>query len=169
MFHFISGYTAKVAGTEEGVVEPQTTFSACFGAPFLPLAATDYAHMLGDRIEKHKVRIWLVNTGWTGGGHGVGSRMKLRYTRAMITAALEGELQESDMRTDEVFGLKVPTSCPNVPQEVLTPRDTWSDKRAYDATALDLAKRFVKNFSKFDDTATDAMRSGGPKVAVSAS
>jgi len=169
MFHFISGYTAKVAGTEEGVVEPQTTFSACFGAPFLPLAATDYAHMLGDRIEKHKVRIWLVNTGWTGGGHGVGSRMKLRYTRAMITAALEGELQESDMRTDEVFGLKVPTSCPNVPQEVLTPRDTWSDKRAYDAAALDLAKRFVKNFSKFDDTATDAMRSGGPKVAVSAS
>jgi phosphoenolpyruvate carboxykinase (ATP) len=169
MFHFISGYTAKVAGTEVGVVEPQTAFSACFGAPFLPLAPTEYAEMLGERIEKHGVRIWLVNTGWTGGGYGVGSRMKLRYTRAMITAALEGKLSESDMRVDEVFGLKVPTSCPDVPVEILTPRETWEDKSAYDAAALDLAKRFVTNFSKFDDTATDAMRSGGPRVTVNAS
>ena len=169
MFHFISGYTAKVAGTEVGIVEPQTAFSACFGAPFLPLDPTEYAEMLGERIEKHGARIWLVNTGWTGGGYGVGSRMKLRYTRAMITAALEGKLSEGDMRVDEVFGLKVPNSCPDVPSDVLNPRETWADKGAYDAAAADLAQRFVSNFSQFDDTATDAMRSGGPCVAVSAS
>ena len=167
MFHFISGYTAKVAGTEVGVVEPQTAFSACFGAPFLPLSPTEYAEMLGERIEKHGARIWLVNTGWTGGGYGLGSRMKLRYTRAMITAALEGKLNESDMRTDELFGLNVPNSCPDVPSEVLNPRETWADKNAYDSAAADLAQRFVANFSQFDETATDAMRSGGPRVAVS--
>ncbi|MBM72122.1 MAG: phosphoenolpyruvate carboxykinase (ATP) [Crocinitomicaceae bacterium] len=166
MFHFISGYTAKVAGTEVGVVEPQTVFSACFGAPFLPLAPTEYAEMLGERIEKHGARIWLVNTGWTGGGYGVGSRMKLHYTRAMITAALEGKLVKINMRTDEVFGLHVPNSCPDVPSDVLNPRETWDDKSAYDAAAADLAKRFVTNFSKFNDKATDAMRSGGPRVAV---
>ena len=169
MFHFISGYTAKVAGTEVGIIEPQTAFSACFGAPFLPLAPTEYAEMLGERIEKYGARIWLVNTGWTGGGYGVGSRMKLRYTRAMITAALEGKLNEGDMRVDEVFGLKVPNSCPDVPSDVLNPRETWADKGAYDAAAADLAQRFVSNFSQFDETATDAMRSGGPRVAVSAS
>jgi phosphoenolpyruvate carboxykinase (ATP) len=166
MFHFISGYTAKVAGTEAGVIEPQTTFSACFGAPFLPLAPTDYANMLGERIEKHGVRMWLVNTGWTGGGYGVGARMKLKYTRAMITAALRGELNEDTMRTDEVFGLKVPTSCPGVPDEILTPRETWADKAEYDKVAMDLAQRFIKNFEKFNGTATDDMRSGGPLVAV---
>ena len=169
MFHFISGYTAKVAGTEVGIVEPQTAFSACFGAPFLPLDPTEYTKMLGERIEKYGARIWLVNTGWTGGGYGVGSRIKLRYTRAMITAALEGKLGEGDMRVDEVFGLKVPNSCPDVPSDVLNPRETWADKGAYDVAAADLAQRFVSNFSQFDDTATDAMRSGGPCVAVSAS
>jgi phosphoenolpyruvate carboxykinase (ATP) len=166
MFHFISGYTAKVAGTEAGVVEPQTTFSACFGAPFLPLAPTEYAHMLCERIEKHGARMWLINTGWTGGGYGVGSRIKLGFTRAMITAALTGELHGVQMRTDKVFGLNVPTSCPGVPDEILTPRETWSDKKEFDRVASDLAHRFVMNFSKFDDTATDAMRSGGPRVAV---
>jgi phosphoenolpyruvate carboxykinase (ATP) len=166
MFHFISGYTAKVAGTEAGVVEPQTTFSACFGAPFLPLAPTEYAKMLGERIEKHGSRMWLVNTGWTGGGYGVGARMKLGFTRSMITAALKGELHGVQMRTDEVFGLSVPTSCPGVPDEILTPRETWSDKKEFDRVAYDLAQRFVQNFSKFDDTATASMRSGGPRVAV---
>ena len=125
--------------------------------------------MLGKRIEKHGARIWLVNTGWTGGGYCVGSRMKLRYTRAMITAALEGKLSEDDMRIDEVFGLKVPNSCQDVPSDVLNPRETWADKSAYDAAAMDLAQRFVTNFSQFNETATDAMRSGGPRVAVSAS
>jgi phosphoenolpyruvate carboxykinase (ATP) len=166
MFHFISGYTAKVAGTEAGVEEPQTTFSACFGAPFLPLAPTDYAQMLGERIERHGARMWLVNTGWTGGGYGVGSRMKLSHTRAMITAALNGELHDVEMRTDEVFGLNVPTSCPGVPDELLTPRETWSDQNKFDRVANHLAKSFVENFAQFDDTATDAMRSGGPLVAV---
>jgi phosphoenolpyruvate carboxykinase (ATP) len=122
--------------------------------------------MLGERIEKHGVRMWLVNTGWTGGGYGVGARMKLKYTRAMITAALRGELNEDTMRTDEVFGLKVPTSCPGVPDEILTPRETWADKAEYDKVAMDLAQRFIKNFEKFNGTATDDMRSGGPLVAV---
>lgn len=169
MYHFISGYTAKVAGTEVGVVEPQTAFSACFGAPFLPLAPTEYAEMLGKRIDKHGARIWLVNTGWTGGGYGVGSRMKLRYTRAMITAALEGKLHDVETRTDEVFGLEVPSSCPDVPDNILNPRETWADKGAYDAAAQDLAKRFVNNFAQFNETASDAIRSGGPRVEVSAS
>jgi phosphoenolpyruvate carboxykinase (ATP) len=164
MFHFISGYTAKVAGTEAGVVEPQTTFSACFGAPFLPLAPTDYAKMLGERIEKHGVRMWLVNTGWSGGGYGVGSRIKLSYTRSMITAALNGELHSVEMRKDKVFNLNVPTSCPGVPTELLSPRETWSDKVEFDKVSADLARRFVDNFSKFENTATDAMRSGGPRV-----
>ena len=168
MFHFISGYTAKVAGTEAGVVEPQTTFSACFGAPFLPLAPTDYAKMLGERIEKHGVRMWLVNTGWSGGGYGVGSRIKLSYTRSMITAALNGELHSVEMRKDKVFNLNVPTSCPGVPTELLSPRETWSDKVEFDKVSDDLARRFVDNFSKFENTATDAMRSGGPRVLETA-
>ena len=164
MFHFISGYTAKVAGTEAGVVEPQTTFSACFGAPFLPLAPTDYANMLGRLIDEHGVRMWLVNTGWSGGGHGVGSRMKLSYTRAIISAALNGELHSVEMRKDDVFNLDVPTSCPGVPSELLNPRETWADKDAFDKVSADLALRFVDNFAKFENTATDAMRSGGPNV-----
>ena len=164
MFHFISGYTAKVAGTEAGVVEPQTTFSACFGAPFLPLAPTDYANMLGRLIDEHGVRMWLVNTGWSGGGYGVGSRMKLSYTRAIISAALNGELHSVEMRKDDVFNLDVPTSCPGVPSELLNPRETWADKDAFDKVSADLALRFVDNFAKFKNTATDAMRSGGPNV-----
>lgn len=164
MYHFISGYTAKVAGTEEGVVEPQATFSACFGSPFLPLHPTKYADMLGERMKEHNVNIWLVNTGWTGGEYGVGSRMKLSYTRAMITAALEGELSGVDFNNDNIFGLNIPTSCPNVPNELLEPKSTWSDKNAYDAKADHLASLFVNNFKKFENHANDEIMAGAPKV-----
>jgi phosphoenolpyruvate carboxykinase (ATP) len=167
MYHFLSGYTAKVAGTEAGVVEPQTTFSACFGAPFLPLHATKYAEMLGERMTQHGVRLWLVNTGWTGGGYGVGNRMKLRFTRAMISAALAGGLDDVEMRVDPVFGLRVPTSCPGVPDNVWDVRSTWQNGADYDAAALDLAKRFVKNFERFADLATDEMKAGAPLVMQS--
>ena len=147
MFHFLNGYTAKVAGTEAGVTEPQLTFSTCFGAPFLPLHPSVYARLLGEKMEAHKAQVWLINTGWTGGPYGVGSRMKLAHTRAMIHAALNGALNE--FATDPVFGLQVPTSCAGVPSEVLNPRDTWSDKAAYDAKALDLKAKFDENFEKF--------------------
>tara|TARA_B110000003_G_scaffold15065_2_gene14757 strand:+ start:13769 stop:15415 length:1647 start_codon:yes stop_codon:yes gene_type:complete len=160
MYHFLSGYTAKVAGTEAGVVEPQTTFSACFGAPFLPLHATEYAQMLGDRVTEHGVRMWLVNTGWTGGGHGVGHRMKLPYTRAMIHSAMNGGLDEVKMRVDPVFGLHVPTACEGVPDGLWDVRSTWSDPEAYDRAALDLAHRFENNFKKFEESATDDMKRG---------
>jgi phosphoenolpyruvate carboxykinase (ATP) len=160
MYHFLSGYTAKVAGTEAGVVEPQTTFSACFGAPFLPLHATEYAQMLGDRVTQHGVRMWLVNTGWTGGGHGVGHRMKLPYTRAMIHSAMNGGLDEVKMRVDPVFGLHVPTACEGVPDGLWDVRSTWSDPEAYDRVALNLAHRFENNFKKFEESATDEMKRG---------
>jgi phosphoenolpyruvate carboxykinase (ATP) len=166
MYHFLSGYTAKVAGTEAGVVEPQTTFSACFGAPFLPLHATEYAEMLGTRMTEHGVRMWLVNTGWTGGGYGVGSRMKLAHTRAMISAALEGALDDVATTTDPVFGLEVPTACPGVPDQVWDVRSTWQDGAAYDAAAADLAKRFVDNFQRFESQATEEMKAGAPLVAA---
>ena len=146
MYHFISGYTAKVAGTETGVTEPKATFSACFGAPFLPLHPTQYASMLGERIEQFSPNIWLVNTGWTGGPYGVGSRIKLTYTRALITAALNGELNNISYARDEVFGLEYPTACPGVPSEVLNPRNTWSDKNLYDQKAIALAELFTRNF-----------------------
>lgn len=164
MYHFLSGYTAKVAGTEAGVVEPQTTFSACFGAPFLPLHATEYARMLGERMTKHGVRLWLVNTGWTGGGHGVGHRMKLAHTRAMISAALEGRFDDVPTTTHPVFGLEVPTACEGVPDEVWDVRSTWSDAEAYDEAANDLAQRFADNFTKFEAQATEEMRAGAPVV-----
>jgi len=164
MYHFISGYTAKVAGTEVGVTEPQTTFSACFGAAFLPLHPTQYATLFGEKMEKHKVNVWLINTGWTGGPYGVGSRMKLRYTRAMITAALENQLDGVEYKKHEIFGVEVPQSCPNVPDEVLNPRDTWEDKNAYDTKAQELAKSFVKNFEKYADYASEEILSGAPKV-----
>ena len=164
-FHFISGYTAKVAGTEEGITEPVVAFSACFGAPFMPLHPTKYADMLSDKMQQSNVNVWLINTGWSGGSYGVGKRMKLKYTRAMITAALNGELDNVSFQNHEVFGLAMPTECPNVPQEILFPRNTWTDKDSYDATANKLAGKFVKNFEKFADNANDEILAGAPKVA----
>lgn len=166
MFQFISGYTAKVAGTEEGITEPVTTFSACFGEPFLPLHPTRYAEMLGERIRKHDVNVWLINTGWTGGSYGVGNRMKLSYTRAMISAALEGKLNDVEYITDETFGLAVPQSVPNVPTEVLSPRSTWEDPKAFDQTAQKLARAFEQNFEHYRSFANEEILAAMPKVAI---
>lgn len=168
MYHFISGYTAKVAGTEAGITEPQTTFSACFGAPFMPLHPTKYAEMLGEKMQKHNVNVWLVNTGWSGGEYGVGSRMSLKYTRSMITAALNGELNDVAFDTHVVFGLQMPTSCPNVPTELLSPRNTWTDKAAYDTKANKLAEAFNKNFEQFAEYANKEIMDAAPKAAVNA-
>lgn len=164
MYHFISGYTAKVAGTEMGIIEPKLTFSACFGAAFLPLHPTVYAGLFGEKMEKNEVNVWLINTGWTGGPYGVGSRMKLAYTRAMISAALEGKLDFAPMHPDPIFGFQVPKICPNVPAEVLNPRNTWSDPGAYDIQAKKLAQAFVSNFSKYEDFASEEILKGAPKV-----
>lgn len=165
-FHFISGYTAKVAGTEAGITEPVVAFSACFGAPFMPLHPTVYAEMLSEKMRNSNVNVWLINTGWSGGPYGVGKRMSLKYTRAMITAALNGELDNLDFETHEVFGLAMPTSCPNVPDEVLSPKNTWSDKQEYDKTAQKLANKFNENFRKFSDYASDEILEGAPKAAA---
>ena len=162
MYHFLSGYTAKVAGTEKGVTEPEATFSTCFGAPFLVWHPTVYANLLGKKIEKHQARVWLVNTGWSGGPYGIGSRMKIAYTRAMIYAALNGELDKVPYEKDPVFGVLVPTTCPNVPVEVLKPRNTWADKAAYDAQAHKLAQMFIKNFEQYADQAAAEVRAAGP-------
>jgi len=164
MYHFISGYTAKVAGTEAGVTEPQTVFSACFGAPFLPLHPTKYAEMLGEKIAESNVKVWLINTGWSGGEYGVGSRIKLKYTRAMITAALEGKLDSVEYTTHEVFGLAMPNECENVPTEMLHPKNTWADKAAYDAKASSLASKFVDNFKKFESAANEEIMAAAPKA-----
>lgn len=164
MYHFISGYTAKVAGTEAGVTEPQATFSACFGKAFLPLHPGKYAKMLGEKLEESGAKVWLVNTGWTGGPYGVGSRMKLSYTRAMISAALEGKLDNVSFDTLPVFGLQMPTSCPEVPSEILNPRNTWKDAAAYDAKAAHLAELFVKNFTQFADGVSDDIKGAAPKA-----
>ncbi len=161
-YHFISGYTAKVAGTEEGVNEPTPNFSACFGAPFMPLHPTKYAEMLSKKMKDAGVNVWLVNTGWTGGPYGVGSRMKLKYTRAMIAAALEGGLKDVEFEKHPIFNLMMPKSCPNVPSEVLNPRETWADKDKYDAKAKELAKSFKENFSKYESYANDEILSGAP-------
>ncbi|GAB2466811.1 phosphoenolpyruvate carboxykinase [ATP] [Hymenobacter qilianensis] len=170
MYHFMSGYTAKVAGTEMGITEPQTTFSACFGAVFLPLHPTKYAEMLGQKMDEHPdVNVWLVNTGWTGGSYGTGSRMKLSYTRAMITAALNGDLNHVEFTKHPIFGVEVPASVANVPAEILDPRNTWADKEAYDKTAASLAEKFVSNFKKYADFANEEILAGAPKVAVEAS
>jgi phosphoenolpyruvate carboxykinase (ATP) len=149
MYQFISGYTAKVAGTEAGVTEPKSTFSACFGAPFLPLHPGFYAEMLGKKIKELNVTVWLVNTGWSGGPFGVGSRINLRYTRAMITAALNGELNKAEYKQQPVFGFLMPTSCPGVPAEMLDPKNTWQNKEAYDKKAINLALQFLQNFEKY--------------------
>ncbi len=169
MYHFISGYTAKVAGTEAGITEPVTAFSACFGSPFLPLHPTKYAEMLGKKMEESNVRVWLVNTGWSGGGYGVGKRMSLKYTRALITAALTGELDHVSYKTHEVFGLEMPSTCPEVPQEILSPRNTWNDKDAYDRTASSLADKFIRNFSKYEDFANEEILNAAPHPTVQAS
>ncbi|HUU34751.1 MAG TPA: phosphoenolpyruvate carboxykinase, partial [Vicinamibacterales bacterium] len=163
MYHFLSGYTAKVAGTEKGVTEPSATFSTCFGAPFLPLNPNVYSKMLGERIAKHQVRVWLVNTGWTGGAHGVGSRMKISHTRAMIRAALAGALDEAVYVRHPVFNVEVPTSCPGVPDGVLDPRSTWADPAAYDAQATKLARMFVDNFKTFAGDVDAAVVAAGPR------
>jgi len=164
MYHFLSGYTAKVAGTERGVTEPQATFSACFGAPFLPLHPSLYAKMLGERIEKYAVRCWLINTGWTGGRHGVGRRMSLPYTRAMVHAALGGSLANEPTKTHPVFGLEMPTAVPGVPEGVLNPRSTWSDGAAYDKAAAELAGMFHKNFKQFSAGVDEEVRNAGPNI-----
>ncbi|MFK7758229.1 MAG: phosphoenolpyruvate carboxykinase (ATP) [Flavobacteriales bacterium] len=162
MYQFISGYTAKVAGTEAGVTEPQTAFSACFGSPFLPLHPAKYAEMLGNKMDEQNVNVWLINTGWSGGEYGTGSRIKLRYTRAMITAALTGKLDNVEYHTHDVFGLTFPTTCENVPSEILNPRNTWEDKAAYDEKANSLADKFVKNFEQFEDYANEEIMSASP-------
>ncbi|RFC54901.1 phosphoenolpyruvate carboxykinase (ATP) [Brumimicrobium aurantiacum] len=166
MYHFISGYTAKVAGTEAGITEPQTVFSACFGAPFLPLHPTKYAEMLGEKIENNDVNVWLVNTGWSGGAYGTGSRMKLSYTRSMITAALTGKLDNVEYIKDDIFGLNMPTECEDVPTEILNPVNTWEDKAAFEKKANELAQAFVKNFEIFESDASEEIINAAPKVMV---
>lgn len=161
-YHFISGYTAKVAGTEEGVNEPLPNFSACFGAPFMPLHPTKYAEMLSRKMKEAGVNVWLINTGWTGGPYGVGSRMKLKFTRAMITAALRGELNDVSYEQHPIFGLAMPTSCPNVPDEVLNPERTWKNAKAYNVQAKELAASFRDNFKKFEEFANEEILSGAP-------
>jgi phosphoenolpyruvate carboxykinase (ATP) len=164
MYHFLSGYTAKVAGTEKGVKDPSATFSTCFGAPFLPLNPNVYARALGERIARYNARVWLVNTGWTGGAFGVGKRMSIAHTRAMITAALSGQLDNVEYQRHPVFNLDMPTSCPGVPADVLDPRSTWADKTAYDAQAKKLATMFVDNFKTFENDVDRAVVDAGPKV-----
>jgi phosphoenolpyruvate carboxykinase (ATP) len=164
MYHFISGYTAKVAGTEMGVKEPSPTFSACFGAAFMVWHPSKYAELLATRLKEHGAQAWLVNTGWSGGGFGVGKRMSLRHTRAIIDAIHAGTLHAAPSEADPVFGFQVPGSCPNVPTEMLTPRATWADKAAYDATQKKLAKHFLDNFKKFEAGASEAIRAAGPRL-----
>ncbi len=167
MYYFISGFTSKVAGTEVGVTEPQTTFSACFGAAFLPLHPTKYADLLGSKLQSNPdIKVWLLNTGYTGGAYGTGKRMSLPHTRALITAALTGKLNDVKFETHPVFGLSMPTACEGVPAEVLNPRNTWPSKEAYDAKANELAQAFNDNFKKFEAKASDDMKAAAPKVLV---
>jgi phosphoenolpyruvate carboxykinase (ATP) len=163
MYHFLSGYTAKLAGTERGVTEPKAAFSTCFGAPFLPLPPSVYAGMLGEKLARHRAQVWLVNTGWTGGAFGTGQRMKLEYTRAMIRAALGGRLDEVETTPDPVFGLHIPKSVPDVPDDVLQPKSTWPDPDAYEEAAARLAGMFRENFRKFADSVEPPVREAGPK------
>jgi phosphoenolpyruvate carboxykinase (ATP) len=163
MYHFLSGYTSKLAGTERGVTEPEATFSTCFGSPFLPLAPGVYAEMLGKKIKEHNTRVYLVNTGWSGGPYGIGKRMNLTYTRAMVTAAINGELESSNFTADPIFGVLVPDTCPNVPDEVLKPRNTWANPSAYDEQAKKLARLFNDNFKKFSGI-SEAIVNAGPKI-----
>ena len=164
MYHFISGYTSKVAGTEMGIVEPKLVFSACFGEPFMPLHPTKYAELLGEKLDKANIKVWLINTGWTGGPYGVGSRMKLKYTRAMITAALNGDLDQVKFTEHKVFGVQVPAEVPQVQSDILDPVETWSDKKAYHKQANQLAAAFVKNFKKYEANANSSILAGAPKT-----
>ncbi len=164
MYHFLSGYTAKVAGTERGLSnEPQATFSTCFGAPFMPLHPSVYAEILGEKIQKHKVNCWLVNTGWTGGPYGIGQRMSIKYTRALLSAALNGELHDVSFDTDPFFGLNIPQTCRNVPSDILNPKNTWNDKDAYDQKAAELAARFKTNFKEFEAHVGQDVVKAGPR------
>ncbi|TCT17514.1 phosphoenolpyruvate carboxykinase (ATP) [Melghiribacillus thermohalophilus] len=160
MYHFLSGYTSKLAGTERGITSPTATFSTCFGAPFLPLPASTYAEMLGEKIDQHNVNVFLVNTGWTGGPYGEGSRIKLAYTRAMVHAALEGELNSTETVKDPIFGLEIPTHCPGVPGQVLVPKKTWKNPDEYDKKAKELALKFHDNFKKFSNISSDIANAG---------
>jgi phosphoenolpyruvate carboxykinase (ATP) len=163
-YHFISGYTAKVAGTERGIKEPQATFSACFGAPFMALHPTVYADLLGERIAEHNVKCWLVNTGWSGGPFGVGERMSIKHTRAILNAALTGALDDVPYIEDPIFGVQIPQECPGVPKEVLNPKETWADKAAYDEKAAELARLFNENFEDYKDKATKEIIAASPKT-----
>jgi len=165
-YYFLSGYTAKIAGTERGITEPQATFSTCFGAPFMVHPPTVYARLLGERIAQHGADVWLVNTGWTGGPAGVGHRMSIAYTRAMVAAALNGSLAGVETTPDPVFGVGVPASCPGVPASVLQPRTTWEDPAAYDEKARDLAARFRQNFTQFADSVPEEIAAAGPRPAM---
>lgn len=164
MYQFISGYTARVAGTEAGVTEPSTTFSTCFGAPFLPLHPVQYAQMLGEKLRQQDVQVWMINTGWTGGAYGTGQRIKLAYTRAMVAAALKGQLEKLSYKHDTIFGFTIPESCPGVPEQILDPRTTWENKEAYDEQAKELAARFIQNFKKYASLADPEILSASPII-----
>lgn len=164
MYHFISGYTAKVAGTEAGITEPQTTFSACFGKPFLPLHPTQYADLLGKKLKENNIKVWLINTGWSGGAYGTGERIQLAYTRAMISAVLENKLENVDFVRDAVFGLQIPVECEGVPSVILCPKNTWNDQSEYDEKAQHLAVQFVQNFKSFESFADEEILSGAPLI-----
>lgn len=166
MYQFISGYTAKVAGTEAGVTEPKATFSACFGAPFMPLHPGKYASLLGEKIKKHHVKVWMVNTGWTGGGYGIGKRISLQYTRAMICAALSGKLEDVAFEKHAIFGVDIPKTCPCVPVQLLHPRYTWRDRNAYDEAAQQLAQLFIRNFEKYKSGVSADILNAAPKTIV---
>jgi len=168
MYHFLSGYTAKVAGTEKGVVDPEATFSTCFGAPFMPRHPSVYGNLLKERIAQGGVRCWLVNTGWTGGQYGTGSRMPIKITRALLNAALDGSLNQVDFRKDPWFGFDVPVSVPGVDETILDPRRTWADKDAYDGTAAKLVKLFIDNFAKFEPHVDQDVRSAAPRISAMA-
>jgi phosphoenolpyruvate carboxykinase (ATP) len=163
LYHFLSGYTAKVAGTETGVTEPQATFSTCFAAPFLPLPPARYAEMLHDRLRRHRSEVWLVNTGWTGGSYGQGSRIKLAHTRALVRAAFQGNLAKARFIPDPIFGVGIPEACPGVPPELLQPRNTWNNPAEYDKQARQLAGLFQENFKKFSAAVAEDVRQAGPK------
>jgi len=166
MYHFLSGYTAKIAGTEKGITEPQATFSTCFGAPFMPRHPSEYGNLLRDLIAKHRTHCWLVNTGWTGGAYGTGQRMPIKETRALLSAALDGSLNQAAFREDANFGFEVPQSVAGVNSAILNPRETWGDKQAYDAQAQKLVAMFIANFEKFEDHVSEDVRTAAPALAA---
>jgi phosphoenolpyruvate carboxykinase (ATP) len=168
MYHFLSGYTAKVAGTEKGLVGVEPEFSTCFGAPFLPRPPAEYGRLLRDYIAKHKVDCWLVNSGWTGGIYGVGTRMPIKVTRALVTGALDGSLKNAQFRTDKYFGFAVPTSVPGIDAKILNPDQTWADGKAFEETARKLVGMFQKNFAKYEQTVDPEVRAAAPEVQLAA-